>query len=180
MTTAHDNNHDYEQLYYDSKRNGIAAYDQLGCEAPFYRSLMEATLQDPHIANILDEVDEAMRKNPDATIIPKFTCSGCGERCWGDNPDEWHYQWEHTEKNDRTICGYKTLIAECDLGFAMILQSGGDTLLMATPEGQPIGSMVQVLGEGKQADKWRAALDRLTAHIPDGNRRLNPPPKRES
>ena len=170
----------YEQLNYDSRKNGIAAYDQLGGEAPFYRSLMEATLQDPHIANILDEVDEAMRKNPTADIYPKFTCSGCGERCWGDNPDQWHYQWRHTEKNDGKICGYKTLITECDLGFAMIIQSGGDTLMMATPEGSGAGSMVQVLGEGEQADAWRALLDKIPAPIFDGNRRFGPSPTTES
>ena len=175
MTTAHDNNH----LYYDSRQHDIIALRN-ATHSDEYHSLMETVLQDPHIATILDEVDEAMRKNPDATVIPKFTCGGCGERCWGDNPDQWHYHWEHTERNDGKICGYKTPITSCNLGFAMIIQSGGDTLMMATPEGQPIGSMVQVLGEGKQADAWRAQLDRLTAHIPDGNRRLNPPPKRES
>lgn len=170
MTTTQDNDH----LYYDSRKHGIIAHSDE------HQLLMEMTLQRSNVASILEEVEEAMEKNPTADIYPKFTCGGCGERCWANEPGQWHYQWEHEEKADGKICGYKTLIAECDLGFAMIIRSGGDTLLMATPEGQPTGSMVQVLGEGKQADKWRAYLDKLTAHIPDGNRRFGPSPKRES
>ena len=168
MTTNQDH------LYYDSDNPGIVS------NAPdTYHALMEAALQDPHVASILEEASEAKRKNSDAAIYPKFTCSGCGERCWANEPGQFHYMWNHEERLDGIICGHKTPITKCDLGFAMILQNGGDTLMMATPEGSTAGSMVQVLGAGTLADKWRAALDKVTDIIPDGNRRLNPTPKPE-
>ena len=171
MTTAHNNDH----LYYDSDNPGIVS------NAPdTYHALMEAALQDPHVASILEEASEAKRKNSDAAIYPKFTCSGCGERCWANEPGQFHYMWNHEEKLDGKICGYKTPITSCDLGFAMILQRGEDTLMMATPEGSGAGSMVQVLGEGEQADKWRAAIDTIPAPIFDGNRRFGPSPTTES
>jgi hypothetical protein len=174
MSTAH--NPDQDHLYYDSENNGIVAHSDI------YYHLMEAALQDPHVASVLEQVDEAKRKSRNATIIyPKWTCGGCGERATANVPGQFHYLWNHEEKLDGQICGYKTLIAEGDLGYAIVLRSGTGAALVAEPSGQ--GSLVEVHGEGEQADEWRAKLMDAAISagclIPDGNRRFGPGPTTE-
>ena len=169
MSTA--NNPEY--LYYDVESLDIAVQAQDVFTSGVWHQLMESALHDPHIKNVLEQVDEVKRKTPSAIIYPKWTCGGCGERSTGDTPGQFHYLWRHDDKLDGSICGYQTPIAEGDLGYAMVLQQGKDATLVAEAEGE--GSVVQVHGEGPVADKWRQKLmDAMPPYIPDGNRRFGP------